>query len=416
VEYLTRFATSAASRHAYVEAVAALEDAIARVCELVPAAQDQVTLGLVLRLAASLFYLGRFREILDLLVAHEERLNRLGDPALTGLFHFQAGLVWSLVGDTERSDEHARKALEASRLSGDEATMGKAQYVLALDGLWWGRPHEVVSHGSTAAALLERTGERYWLGLTHWVLGINYALVGKFDAALSEEAKCGEIGSEIGSTRLETYAAWATGAIRAFMGEAEAGIDACRRSLERSPDPFNTATALGYLGYAYLENGEPAKAIGHVEQAIEMVTRFRHRYAQVLYATYLSEALFLTGDLARARRVAAEALELAIGAKFHYGTALSHRLLGRFAQATGALAEALRLLSQARETFVSIEARHEVGRTELLLAELAHARGDSSALRAHVALAHALFTRLGLPRYVERTRRLAAGWGAPLPD
>jgi DNA-binding NtrC family response regulator/tetratricopeptide (TPR) repeat protein len=416
VEYLTRFAEKAASRHAYVEAVAALEDAIARARELPPVAQDRLTLGLALRLAASLFYLGRFREILDLLETHEERLDRLGDPALAGLFHFQAGLVWSLMGDTERSGEHARKALEAARLSGDEATMGKAQYVLALDGLWWGRPQEVVSHGSTAAALLERTGERYWLGLTHWVLGINYALVGKFDAALGEEAQCGEIGSEIGSTRLETYAAWATGAIRAFMGEAEAGIVACRRSLERSPDPFNTATALGYLGYAYLENGEPAEAIGHVEQAIELVTRFRHRYAQVLYATYLSEALFLTGDLARARRVAAEALELATDVKFHYGKALSHRLLGRFAQAEGALAEALELLTQAREAFVSIEAQHEVGRTELLLADLAHARGDSGALRAHVAQAHELFARLGLPRYVERTRRLAADWGAPLLD
>ena len=292
--------------------------------------------------------------------------------------------------------------------------MGKTQYILALDGLWWGRPQEVVTHGSTAAALLERTGERYWLGLTHWALGINYALVGKFDAALGEEAKCGQIGSEIGSTRLETYAAWATGAIRAFMGEAEAGIESCRRSLERSPDPFNTATALGWLGYAHLENGEPAQAIGYLQQAIELVTRFGHRYTQVLYATYLSEALFLTDDLTRARRVVAEGLELATGAKFQYGTALSHRLLGRFAQAEGVFAEARGLLTAARETFSSIEAPHEVGRTELRLAELAHAQGDRDALRAHLAEAHALFTRLGLPRYVERTARLSGEWGAPL--
>jgi DNA-binding NtrC family response regulator/tetratricopeptide (TPR) repeat protein len=414
VEYLARFAEKSASRHGYVEAVAALETAISRVHELPPAAQDRLTLGLVLHLAASLFYVGRFREILDLLAAHEERLNRLGDARLTGLFHFQAGLVWSLVGDTERSDEHARKALEGSRQSGDEATMGKAQYVLALDGLWWGRPQEVISRASAAVDLLERTGERYWLGLTHWVLGINHALIGSFDAALDEEAKCGEIGSEIGSTRLETYAAWATGAIRAFMGEAEAGIEACCRSLERSPDPFNTATALGYLGYAYLENGEPGKAIGHLEQAIDLVTRFGHRYAQVLYATYLSEALFLTGDLARARRVVAEGLELATGAKFQYGTALSHRLLGRFAQAEGAFAEARRLLTGARETFALIEAPHEVARTELRLAELAHAQGDRDALRAHVSQAHAAFARLGLPRYVERTERLSGEWGASL--
>ena len=416
VEYQTHFAEKAASRNAYVEAVAALENAISRVPELPSEVQDRLTLGLVLRLAACLFYLGRFREILGLLASHEERLNRLADARLTGLFHFQAGLVWSLVGDTERSDTHARKALEASRQSGDEATMGKAQYVLALDGLWWGRPREVITHASTATDLLERTGERYWLGLTHWVLGINCALAGQFDAALGEAAKCGQIGSEIGSTRLETYAAWATGAIRAFMGEAAAGIDGCRRSLERSPDPFNTATALGWLGYAHLENGEAVQAIGHLRQAIELVTRFGHRYTQVLYATYLSEALFLTGELAEARRVVTESLELATGAKFQYGTALCHRLLGRFAQAAGAFAEARGLLTAAREIFVSIEAPHEVGRTELRLAELAYRQGDHDVLRRHVAEAHALFTRLGLPRYVERTERLSGEWGVPLPS
>jgi hypothetical protein len=58
---------------------------------------------------------------------------------------------------------------------------------------------------------------------------------------------------------------------------------------------------------------------------------------------------------------------------------------------------------------------HEVGRTELTLAELAHIQGDRDALRAHLARALALFTRLGVLRYIERTRRLAAEWDAPLP-
>jgi hypothetical protein len=112
--------------------------------------------------------------------------------------------------------------------------------------------------------------------------------------------------------------------------------------------------------------------------------------------------------------VVAEGLELATGAKFQYGAALGNRLLGRFAQAEGAFVEARRLLSGARETFLSIEAAHEVGRTELWLAELAHAQGDRDLLRAHLAEAHALFTRLGLPRYMERTERLSGEWGAPL--
>jgi len=415
VDYLTRFADKAASRHAHVEAVAALEDALGRVSGLPGEGQDRLTLGLVLRLTNSLLYLGRFREILDLLGGHEERLDRVADARLTGLFHFQAGLVWGFVGDSERSEAHARKALEASRQSGDEATMGKAQYVLAQNGIWWGRPHEVTTHASEAIALLERTREPYWLGMTRFILGINYAFVGQFDAALAEEAKVESLGLAIGSMRLQSYAAWASGGIRAFMGDAELGIEGCRRSLERSPDPFNTADALCFLGYAYLENGQPALAIGHLEQALGMFVRFRHGHFQSLVTAYLSEALFLAGDLARARQVASEGLELAKEGKFHYASALTRRLLGRLAQAEGSPEDAWRLMMEARELFVSGDMQHEVARTELALAELAHARGDREALRTHVSVALALFTRLGVPRYVERTRRLAADWGAPLP-
>jgi transcriptional regulator with AAA-type ATPase domain/tetratricopeptide (TPR) repeat protein len=415
VEYLTRSAEKAASRHAHVEAVAALEDALARVPELPPDRQDRLTLGLVLRLANSLLYLGRFREILDRLLAHETRLDRVADPQLTGLFHFQAGLVWNFMGDNERAEAHARRALEASQQSGDTATMGRAQYVLALAGIWRGRPQEVATHGSEAVGLLERTGERYWLGMTHCILGLNYALVGLFDAALAEEANTSTIGAAIGSTRLQSYADWATGTIRAFMGEAELGIEACRRSLESSPDPFNTATALGFLGYAYLENGQPREAIGHLEQAVELFARFHYRHVQGLFTAYLSDALYRTGDLTGARRVAAAGLELATGAQFPYGTGLVHRVLGRIAQAEGSFAEALRLFTEAHARFVSLEAQHEVGRTELALAELAHAQRHDDLCRAHAAQAYGLFMRLGLPRYVERTQSLAAGWGAPLP-
>ena len=414
VEYLTISADRAMARHADAEAVAALEAALARVPELSSEVQDRLTLGLVLRLAGSMMNLGRFPAILELLAAHEKRLDRAADPGLTGLFHFQAGLVWSFVGDNDRSEAHARKALEASEQAGDRATVGKVHYVLALAGVWLGR-QEVIRHGTTAVAQLEGVGERYWLGLAHWILGLNYALVGRFEAALAAEAKSSEIGMAMGSPRPLSYADWAMGTIQAFMGEAELGIATCRRSLERSPDPFNTATALGFLGFAYLENGQPQEATGHLERAIELFRSFQYRHAEGLFTAYLSDALYLSGDLARARRVAAEWLGRQTSARFLYGVGLVRRLLGRVAVAEGALTDAAALLAQARDVFVSIDAPHEVGRTELALAELARAQKDAEACRAHASHARALFRQLRVPRYVERTERLAAGWGVSLP-
>src|SRR5207247_8817813 len=110
---------------------------------------------------------------------------------------------------------HASRAREASRRQGDGATMGKAQYVLAQNGIWWGRPHEVTTHASEAIALLERTREPYWLGMTRFILGMNYAFVGQFDAALAEAAKVEPLGLAIGSRRLQCYAAWARGGMNA---------------------------------------------------------------------------------------------------------------------------------------------------------------------------------------------------------
>ena len=184
---------------------------------------------------------------------------------------------------------------------------------------------------------------------------------------------------------------------------------------ERSPDPFNTATALGFLGFAYLENGQPQEATEHLERAIELFHSFQYRHAEGLFTAYLSDALYLSGDLARARRVASEWLGRQTSARFLYGVGLVRRLLGRVAVAEGALTDAAALLAQARDVFVSIDAPHEVGRTELALAELARAQKDAEACRAHAAHARALFRQLGVPRYVERTEHLAAGWGAALP-
>jgi transcriptional regulator with AAA-type ATPase domain/tetratricopeptide (TPR) repeat protein len=415
VEYLTRSAEKAASRHAHVEAVAALESALARVPELAPELHDRLTLELVLRLANSQLSIGRFRETLDLLLANEHRVVRLADPGLTGIFHVFTGHAWNLMGDNERALAHSHKALEASRQAGDTAMMGRARYVLALASVWRGRPREVTAHGSEAVALLERAGERYWVGMTHWIMGLNYALFGSFDAALAEETSTRDIAAAIGSMRLQSYADWATGTIRAFMGDAELGIDACRRSLERSPDPFNTATALGFLGYAYLQNGQAGDAIAHLQQAIDLFARFRYRQVQGLFTAYLSEAIYLTGDLDGARRAAGEALELAQEAQFPYGKGLVHRLLGRIAQTTGSFEDARRLLGEAHALFASIEAQHEVARTELALAELAHAEGRDETRREHTARAYALFEQLGLPRFMERTQSLAASWGMPLP-
>lgn len=65
--------------------------------------------------------------------------------------------------------------------------------------------------------------------------------------------------------------------------------------------------------------------------------------------------------------------------------------------------------------FSGISARFEVGRTHLALAELAHLGGDANGAKRYLDDAHRVFCALAVPRYIERTERMADQFGMRVP-
>ena len=191
------------------------------------------------------------------------------------------------------------------------------------------------------------------------------------------------------------------------MGEYDTGIDACTQGLGYSVDPVNTTVASAHLGYAYLERGDLARAIPLLEQSVAQIGEFRFRRLQGRFLTFLGEAYLLRGELEKARELVTQGLALTRDARYQYALGWAQLALGRIAVASGDLAEAEAHLNATLETFGSIDARYMVGRTHLALAELAHARRDPAATTRHLSEAHRLFTLLEVPKYQDRTRRLA---------
>lgn len=203
-------------------------------------------------------------------------------------------------------------------------------------------------------------------------------------------------------------------AARPAAGEGDLGIAACRRSVERSPDPLNTAIAQAWLGFAHVESGDAASALPLLERAVEQIGQFEFRPLQGWFTAFLAEAWLARGELERARAQATRALELTRDAQFVYGSGWAQRTLGRIATAEGAHAEARRYLDQAGATFESLHARYDVARTRLDLAALAHACGAPDEAAAQLAEARRGLVALNVPRYVERAERLARELGVAL--
>jgi tetratricopeptide (TPR) repeat protein len=233
--------------------------------------------------------------------------------------------------------------------------------------------------------------------------------MGEFAAALEAMDRARQLADAIGDSRLQSDFAWRAAQVEATRGEWETAIALCERALQHpSSHPLNRANALARLGLAYVEAGEPAKAIPQLEQALKGVAPIAPTgQARGWFLVVLGEGHLLAGDLDRADQCAAQALEILERARYRDGIARARRALGRIRQAQGAREEAARLLTQALDLYSSVSARFEVGRTRLALAQLAQEQGDREAASRHLEEAYRLFTVLGVQRYLARTQALA---------
>jgi class 3 adenylate cyclase/tetratricopeptide (TPR) repeat protein len=416
IEYLTRLAGRAARWYANAEAVAAYGEALAHARRLPSGpARDRLCLTLSLRQAHSLHFLGRFDEILDLLLRQEGDVKRGSDPAIAGEYYFRLGRTYDVLADHERAVDCALRAIEEAERCGDRTVEGKARFVLAYVGYWTGRYADGVAQGRQAVAALEGSAERWWLGEAHWVIGINHVMAGEFDRALAALEQAQAIGERLMDPRLQSTVAFTVGGIHALQGASELAVERCRRAVELARDPVGTAVARGFLGAALLEKGDAEGAIPLLERSVEQLGRFRIRHTQGWFAAMLGQACVLAGHLPRARGLAQQALEMTLHPRQSYGAGWAHRTLGRVALAEGDAGEAERCLIESAAAFAAVGAQYEEARSRLDLAVLHRDLGRREAGARELERAGRLLRGLGATRYDAILGALATDLGASLP-
>jgi class 3 adenylate cyclase/tetratricopeptide (TPR) repeat protein len=412
VFYLVRFADRAAGSYAHAEAARALREALGHAARLPDGERDRQTVELILRLAASLLPLAQLPETLDLLDQNREAVERLGDPGLSGRFHFWLAHTHSYLGNQEGASSNALQAIEEAQASGDDGTEGRACYVLSRDAFWAGEFSDGIRYGLKAVALLERTEDRWWQGQAFWVVGFHHYVLGRFEWGLEAMARAYSIYETLKDPRLDP--SWSTGYFHASLGDWEAGIRFCQAGLGRAQDPLNTAAALGFLGYARLQKGDLAQAIETLEDSVRRIEMTGMRQLQGWFSAFLAEAYLRAGRLEEAFPIAEQALAVTLEARFWYGVGLARRSLGMIFRAQGRHDEAATHLREAVEGFRSHRVPFEVARTRLELALLAHDSGDASEAAMQLREAYRTFQELGAQRYAERSEQIAREISVPL--
>jgi class 3 adenylate cyclase len=401
VFYLILFAGQAARRYAHAEAVKALRQALQHCERLAESARRR--LELIVGIAESLLPLARFGETLELLAAERALLERVGDPILASRYYFWLAHTHSYLGDQPAAAANARIAIEHAQLGGDPATEGRAWYVLSRDAFWTGDFRAGIESGRQAVDLLERSADRWWQGQAYWVVGFHHYGLGQFEEAFARMRQAEDLWRALQDPRLDP--SWSTGYFYASLGDAERGIEECKSGLERAQDPLNTAAALGFLGYAYLEKEDLPRAAGALAESVERLRQAGMKQLLGWFSAFLAEVRLLAGDSEEARRLARAALATTEEVGFRYGSGLAQRALGRVARAEGDVEAAAKWLEAALASFRAIAAPFEEGRTLLDLALLSGA--ESAEAARQLGEARRLFAQLRLAGYVDRAERLA---------
>ena len=408
VEYLTCAADKAAGIYAHAEAISIIEKARLHAERLPAASRDRIVLSLIVRQAHSLHFLGRRQEIIDLLIAHRDRLDQLEDRSLAGEYYFWLGFAHAWLGHRAEAAECLDRSLAEARSIGDDAIAGRVHRALATECVYSGRPlDEAIAHGRQAATLLEHTDDRFWLSQALFTLSYCCTFAGDFNLAQEAASRLEAFGDTTGIRRAQANAAMLAGLSHATRGEGEAGIALCQRALEFSPDDFERAFILACLGKANLEAGVVNRAVDLLEQAVLLADQVRSLQFRAWFRTMLGEAYVLSGENGKAADVVGNALEVSIKSQFIIGVGLSKQVLGRIARAQGAVAEAQLNFDEAAETLGSVGAHFELARTRLELAALAHASGNSDKTTIHLSEARSLFTTSQALKYIELADHLS---------
>jgi tetratricopeptide (TPR) repeat protein len=401
VDYLTRFAESAARAFGLEEALVALSEASSLTERLPAGERPRWRVEIAVRRANCLGYLGRFAEIEPCLSQHQSSLEELNRLELTSQFHFWLGFTHSLVGNRAGAAHHIQLALEGAEGCGDAKTTRRAHALLSYELSYAGRFEEGLEHGFKATEK-PAGGEPEYVALGWMNIGCNYQCMGRLPAAIDAFTKSAEIARSAGIPRVEALVLGLSGLALCQLGEKESALDTGRRAVATACDPVSSMATSSMLAHVYVACGLADEALEILPGVVSMAGRFGMRSSEAHAQISSAEAYLSKGDAETATRFAEAGVEAArlAGERRNIGRALT--VSARCAASRGDHELAAGRLGEARALLEAIGAGYDLGTCLCALGELTYERGDRTNAARFFSEAEALFRRLSLSSLAAR--------------
>jgi len=332
VDYLVRSGEKSLKRYAVEESHQYYKEAFDLLSNKPEKSREEngLLIDILTKWALVFYYRGAFRELTELLVAHEQLARSLDDKSRLGMFLAWLGFSWCCRGNFGDSHDYLSSALKIGEEISDQKLIGYSCAWLAWTCLGLGLLKESLSFGERAqeiSKLFESDQYLYFKSLGG--IGMAYTYMGERKRTFCVGEALVTYGHRHSNVRSQSMGLGFMSYASMLDGDFSKAIEHCKEALRIAKDPFYSQMARTYLGICNFAGGNMQAA----EEALTEVFEFAKRFgAEIILANaqaFLGAVLVAKGQMSQGLKMLEEMRVASLKDKNRFAYANTEYILGK---------------------------------------------------------------------------------------
>ena len=258
VDYLVKAGEKSLSRYAVEEAHEYFKKAYRILASKDRLSEEEqiIFINLLNSWGYAFYYLGEFKQFIDIFSTHQDMADSLQDKAKVGMFYAWFGIAHCMAGQTKVSYDYMCKGLELGEKTGNQKVVGYACTWLPFACGEMGLFAEGIGYGERAQKIAESfPSDPYLFFKSLGGLCFVYFFKGEPRKIFNGAKRLLDYGERNANSRSKVFGHWMKAFAHWVAGDMKSAQKSCEKAMEVSLDPFYGQFPKTILGLAYFFGG-----------------------------------------------------------------------------------------------------------------------------------------------------------------
>ncbi len=331
VDYLVKSGEKSLARYAVEEANQYFKKAykILASKEELSEAEKTILINILNSWGYAFYYLGDFRECIDIFTSHQDMAESLQDKAKAGMFYVWFGTAHYMAGIPKDGYEYLCKALKLGQSAGDQRVVGYACTWLPWACAELGLFDEGIGYGERAQEIaMSYPSDQYLYFKSLGGLCLIYYFKGDTRKVFEGTKRLLDYGERKSNSRSKVIGHWLEAFGHQATGDFKSAQKSGERAMEVALDPFYESFPNFSLGVAYFFNGQLQKAEDALQSCIKFGEKHGEGQISLICQCFLAPILIARGQMQHGTKLLEDAQKALIRNQRRWSYALSEFILG----------------------------------------------------------------------------------------